>query len=376
MDADVVVIGLGSTGSMALWQLAKRGLSVVGVEQFGIGHTHGSYSGDSRLFRSAVHEGARYVPLLTRSRELWRELEAESGRRLYDECGALQIGEAGTPSLANSIEAAEKFDLPYELLDANALRARFPQHRVEDDTVALLDHRAGSLFPEASVLAAVEVAKTHGARVLTNTEVTDFDADESGPRQLSIVAGDRTITCDKVIVATGSWTLRLRPDLKGLLQILPLALTWYMPRHPELFTPDVFPAYIRDESGVHVYGTPTHDGYSVKASAEPLWASIASPDDVPQMSREDLLKISAWATSFLPDLNPEPVRHSMHHELCSPSGLPVIDLDEDTGMLLLTAFSGRGFKFAPVYGELAADLVTGTPTDLYDPDFALASHHR
>lgn len=373
MEADVVVIGLGSTGSMALWQLAKRGLSAVGIEQFGIGHTRGSYSGDSRLFRSAVHEGPRYVPLLMRSRELWRELEAETGRHLYDECGALQIGEADMPSLANSIEAAAKFDLPHELLDAAALRARYPQHRVEDNTVALLDHRAGSLMPEASVLAAVEAARARGARVLTNTEVVDFD--EDGGR-ISIVTSQGAVRCEKVVVATGSWTLKLRPDLKGLLRILPLALTWYMPRHPELFTPDVFPAYIRDEAGVHVYGTPTHDGYSVKASAEPLWPAISSPDRLPEFSRDDLLRISGWATSFLPDLNPEPVRYSMHHELCTPTGLPLIDLDEDTQMLLLTAFSGRGFKFAPVYGELAANLVTGTPTDLYDPDFALAAHAR
>ncbi len=120
MDAQVVVVGLGTSGSMALWQLARRGISVLGVEQFGIGHARGSYAGDSRLFRSTVHEGTRYVPLLQRARDLWRELEAETGRHLYDECGALQIGPAGSGSLKNSLACAEKYDLPYELLDADA----------------------------------------------------------------------------------------------------------------------------------------------------------------------------------------------------------------------------------------------------------------
>ncbi|MGA9869543.1 MAG: N-methyl-L-tryptophan oxidase [Rhodococcus sp. (in: high G+C Gram-positive bacteria)] len=373
MHADVVVIGLGSVGSMTLWQLAKRGVDVVGVEQFGIGHTRGSYSGDSRLFRTAVHEGPRYVPLLQRSRELWFELQHESGRHLYDECGALQIGEAGSGSLAKSIASAEQFDLPHEILDAAALRARYPQHRIDDNTVALLDHHAGSLSPEASVMAAVEAATERGARVLTNAEVTDFD-EVDGRLKLSTPQGE--ITCNKVVVATGSWTLKLRPDLAGFLSIIPLSLTWFMPRHPEQFRSDRFPVFVRDHDGVHLYGTPSHDSYSVKIATEPLWPAVASPDDIPEFSRADILRIGKWAAAFFSDLNPEPVRYSMHHELCTPSDLPLIDLDEDTGMLLLTALSGRGFKFAPVFGEIAADLVTGQSNDLYDPAFALAAHRR
>lgn len=373
MDTEVVVIGLGSSGSMALWQLAKRGVRAVGIEQFGIGHARGSYAGDSRLFRSAVHEGPRFVPMLARARELWFELEAESGRHLYDECGALQIGDEGSGGLLKSIQSAEQYDLPHEVLDAAALRARYPQHRVDDTTMAVLDHRAGSLFPEASVLAAVEAAKAHGAQVLTNTEVIDFD--EAGGR-LTIVTDQETVTCDKVVVATGSWTVKLRPDLKGFLSIIPLSLTWFMPRHPEMFGSEKFPVFIRDADGVHLYGTPSHDSYSIKVATEPLWPAIASPDDVPAFARTDLRKIGGWATNFIPDLNPEPVRYSMHHELCTPGDLPLVDLDEDTGMLLLTAFSGRGFKFAPVYGQIAADLITGTPTDLYDPSFALSAQHR
>ncbi|WP_280430876.1 N-methyl-L-tryptophan oxidase [Nocardia brasiliensis] len=373
MDADVIVVGLGSAGSMALWQLAKRGLDVIGIEQFGIGHARGSYAGDSRLFRSAVHEGPRYVPRLRRARELWRELEHETGRTLYDECGALQIGTAGSGGTAKSIASAEQFGLPHEVLDAPALRARYPQHRVDDDTVAVLDRHAGSLYPEASVLAAVLAARSHGARVLTNAAVTDFDEQGGG---LEVVTPDVRLTCAKVVVATGSWTLRLRPDLRGFLQILPLSLTWFMPHHPEMFGADRFPVFIRDADGVHLYGTPSHDSYSVKVATEPLWPAIASPDDIPVFSREDLRRISRWATDFIPDLNPEPVRYSMHHDLCAPGDLPLVDLDEDTGILLLTAFSGRGFKFAPVFGEIAADLLTGTRNDLWDSNFALSTHPR
>ncbi|WP_288338354.1 N-methyl-L-tryptophan oxidase [uncultured Gordonia sp.] len=373
METDVVVIGLGSAGSMALWQLAKRDVRTIGVEQFGIGHARGSYAGDSRLFRSAVHEGPRFVPMLACARELWFELEHDSGRHLYDECGALQIGDAGSGGLLKSIASAEQFDLPHEILDAAALRSRYPQHRVDDHTVAVLDHRAGSLYPEASVMAAVETAKSHGAQVLTNTEVIDFD--EAGGR-LQIITDHGTIACDKVVVATGSWTTRLRPDLKGFLSIIPLSLTWFMPRHPQMFTPERFPVFIRDEDGVHLYGTPSHDSYSIKVATEPLWPAIGSPDEVPEFSRADLTRIGSWAANFLPDLNPEPVKYSMHHELCTPGDLPLVDLDADTGMLLLTAFSGRGFKFAPVYGQIAADLITGTPTDLYDPSFALSAQHR
>ena len=373
MDAQVVVVGLGTAGSMALWQLAKRGVKVLGVEQFGIGHARGSYAGDSRLFRSTVHEGPRYVPMLQRARELRFELEAETGRHLYDECGALQIGPAGSGSLANSLACAQQYGLPYALLDADALRARYPQHRVEDTDAAVLDLRAGSLYPEASVFAAVQAAKTHGAQVATNTEVLDFD-EEGGRLRLHTSGGP--ITCEKVVVATGSWTMRLRPDLQGYLHVLPFALTWFMPHHPEMFTSDRFPVFIRDSDGVHLYGTPTHDSYSVKVASDPQWAAIGDPDEIPEFDRPELCKIGRWAARYLPDLNPEPVRHSMHHDLCAPGDFPIIDLDEDSGMVLLTAFSGRGFKFAPFYGELAADLVTGQRNDLYDPEFALAERSR
>ncbi|MFT4128336.1 MAG: N-methyl-L-tryptophan oxidase [Gordonia sp. (in: high G+C Gram-positive bacteria)] len=374
MDTHVVVIGLGTSGSMALWQLAERGVKVVGVEQFGIGHARGSYAGDSRLFRSTVHEGPRYVPLLRRARELWRELEARTGRHLYDECGALQIGPAGSGSLAKSLACAEQFDLPHEVLDADALRARYPQHHIDaDDTAAVLDLHAGSLYPEAGVFAAVDAAKAAGAQVLTNTEVLDFD--EQGGR-LKLITSGEAITCDKVVVATGSWTMRLRPDLRGYLHVLPFALTWFMPHHPEMFTPERFPVFIRDSDGVHLYGTPTHDSYSVKVASDPLWSAVTDPDEIPVFGRPELRTIGRWAAHYLPDLNPEPVRYSMHHDLCAPGDFPIIDIDEDSGMLLLTAFSGRGYKFAPVYGELAANLIMGEHNDLYDPGFALSEHAR
>lgn len=133
---NVLVIGTGTVGAMALWQLSKHdGLDVVGIEQYGRVHPHGSYAGESRVFRTAVHEGATYVPMIQRSRELWRELERESGRSIYAEVGALSIAPEGFPDLVTAMGTVRDFDLPHRMLSTEELRTEFPQHLVHEGDI-------------------------------------------------------------------------------------------------------------------------------------------------------------------------------------------------------------------------------------------------
>lgn len=369
--ADVVVVGLGTIGSMAAWQLASRGLRVVGVEQFGVGHTRGSYAGESRLFRVVVHEGARYVPTLLRARELWAELEAAADRELLIRCGCLTIGEPQLPSLQRATEAARMHDLPHEVLDAAELRARFPQHQVSDDVVAIHDPHGGGLRPEAAVLSAAELARARGATILEGEPVVAVEERGAG---IVVRTESAEILADRAVITAGSWASRLCPEIGDLAEVRPVDLTWFAARRIERFLPEVFPVFVRDQGPVHMYGAPTYDGYSVKVGLGPYWSRADSPDRLPEPTREHLTSVGRHATEFLPDLFAEPVRHSMHHDLYTATGLPVIDWVADGRVLLMAAFSGRGAKFAPAYGRLAADLLTGTATDLYDPGCSLAAH--
>nr|WP_244303176.1 FAD-dependent oxidoreductase [Leucobacter coleopterorum] len=302
---DVLVIGAGAVGAMALWQLSKReGVSVVGIEQYGRVHSHGSYAGESRVFRTAVHEGGTYVRMIQRSRELWRELEAESGRDIYYEVGALSIAPEGFPDLVTALGTVREFDLPHRVLSDSELRKEYPQHRIQDGDIGLLDAHGGGLRPEVAIMSALDLAEANGARLFFNTPVIGIEERADGvvvrTTQGSWLAG-------KVVVASGSWSTRLSPELNDLLRLQVLGLTWFMPRDPAAFAPDRFPAFLRDAGPVHFFGAPSFDGYAFKACTNPEWPVFRDVAEVPTShTREELIKIGQRAAELFEGSTPSP----------------------------------------------------------------------
>ena len=369
---NVVVIGAGTVGAMALWQLSKReGLDVVGLEQFGRVHSHGSYAGESRVFRTAVHEGGTYVRMIQRSRDLWRELEAESGRDIYTEVGALSIAPEGFPDLVTALGTVREFDLPHRVLTDTELRAEYPQHRIQDGDIGLLDAHGGGLRPEVAVMSALDLAEANGARLFFNTPVLGIEERADG---VVVRTTQGAWLAGTVVVASGSWSTRLSPELNDLLRLQVLGLTWFMPKQPELFVPERFPVFLRDAGSVHFFGAPSFDGYAFKACTNPEWPVFRDVADVPTShTREELIKIGQRAAELFNGINPEPVRQSVHHCAYTPDRLPVIDRSASGRVVTLTGMSGHGFKFSPQVGEWAAQLVTGEETTV-DPRFALPAH--
>ena len=368
--ADVLVIGAGSVGSMALWQLSKReGLSVVGIEQYGRVHSHGSYAGESRVFRTAVHEGGTYVPLIQRSRQLWRELETESGRDIYYEVGCLSIAPEGFPDFEAALDTVREFDLEHRILDTEELRREFPQHTVHEGDVGLLDAQGGGLRPEVAIMSALGEAEKNGAKLFFNTAVVDV---EERPDGVVVRTSQGAWLAKQVVVASGSWSTRLRPELHELLRLQVLGLTWFMPQNPAQFAPENFPAFLRDAGDIHFFGAPSFDGYSFKACTNPDWPVYRDVSEVPtHHTREQLIKIGQRAAELLDGINPEPVRESVHHCAYTPDRLPVVD--KTNRVITIAGLSGHGFKFVPQLGEWAAQLAAGESTNI-DPRFALASH--
>jgi len=369
---DVVVIGAGSVGSMALWQLSKReGIDVVGIEQYGRVHSHGSYAGESRVFRTAVHEGGTYVRMIQRSRDLWRELEAESGRDIYTEVGCLSIGPEGFPDLEVAMNNVREFGIPHRVLSNAELRAEYPQHLVNDDDIALLDEHGGGLRPEVAVMSALDLAERNGARLFFNTPVVDI---EERPDGVVVRTPQGAWLAGTVVIASGSWSTRLRPQLKELLRLQVLGLTWFMPKDPEAFAPSNFPVFLRDAGSVHFFGAPSFDGYAFKACTNPEWPVFRDVSEVPtHHTREELIKIGQRAAELFDGVNPEPVRESVHHCAYTPDRLPVVDRTDR--VVTIAGLSGHGFKFSPQLGEWAAQLVLGEENTV-DPRFALAEHMK
>lgn len=370
--ADVLVVGAGSVGSMALWQLSKRqGLRVVGIEQYGRAHSHGSFAGESRVFRTAVHEGGTYVPMIQRSRELWRELEAESGREIYYEVGCLSIAAEGFPDLEVAMSTVRDFKIPHRVLTTEQLREEYPQHLVQDGDIGLFDEHGGGLRPEVAVMSALDLAERNGVELHFNTEVIDI---EERPAGVMVRTTQGSWLADTVVIASGSWSTRLRPALRELLRLQVLGLTWFMPSDPAAFMPERFPAFLRDAGSVHFFGAPSFDGYSFKACTNPEWPVCRDVSEVPlHHTRQELSRIGQRAAELLAGVNPEPVRESVHHCAYTPDRLPVVDRSDR--VVTIAGLSGHGFKFVPQLGEWAAQLAADEAPSI-DPRFALAAHMK
>ena len=360
---DVVVAGLGGFGSSAAAHLAGRGLRVLGLDPRPGAHAEGASHGESRIVRQIYYEGASYVPLLRRTFELWADVRTPSGDPVMRTTGALFMGAPGTRVLAGSIETAHEWGLEHEVLDHREVAARFPVMRPPEGTQGLYEPAGGLVGPEAAVAEHLRRATAAGA---------DLRHDE-GVRSWSVEGGDgvrvRTsrgeVSAGALVLAPGRWT----PALLGVLW-LPLVTErrvqhWYAPHDPADFAPDRCPVWIWDlAGGTSLYGVPALTDGLVKAAVHfsgDRPADTWSPDDVagtlarlmPSLGRDHRRETECWYT-----LTPD------QHFVIGPH--PASDR-----VLLACGFSGHGFKFTPVVGEVLADLVVDGSTSydlsLFDP---------
>ncbi|HWN33296.1 MAG TPA: N-methyl-L-tryptophan oxidase [Pseudonocardia sp.] len=370
MDAQVAVIGVGSIGSMALWRLAAQGVDAIGFEQFAPGHDQAAAGGESRIFRSAYLEGPQYVPLLLRARELWRELERESGQQLLTLNGGLMIGSADSDSMRNVLVSAERFDLPHEVLDADEMGRRYPQHRMLPGEIGFLDEWAGVLRPEFAVLAAARCAQARGARLVTGNRVSSVEPFDGGVR---VQAGDRTYTVEQAVLTAGPWTARFAPELAGHVTPRKLVMTWYPALDVPAYQADRFPIFIRESGAVHIFGIPTLDGGSVKVAPHAPYGDLADGDDLDRnVAAGDLDAINRTVAELMPGLVPTPVRVASYMDAYTTDNHALVgQLPGTDNVWLLGAFSGHGFKMATAFGQVAAELVTegkaSLPIDHLDP---------
>src|SRR5436305_13260174 len=142
---DVIVLGLGGMGTATVFELARRGRRVLGLEQFAVGHDRGSSHGSTRVIRKAYYEHPDYVPLLHRAYERWFDLEQRSGKHLLTECGCLSLGRPGDELVPGVLQAAREHQLSVEQLDATELRRRYPAFRFDDRVAGVLEREAGYL---------------------------------------------------------------------------------------------------------------------------------------------------------------------------------------------------------------------------------------
>jgi sarcosine oxidase len=352
---DVIVLGLGGMGSATLFHLARRGLRVLGLERFDLVHEHGSSHGLTRIIRLAYWEHPTYVSLLRRAYQLWRELEDLSGERLLHVTGSVDAGPAGGSVFEGALRSSELHGLPHEVMDGAELHRRFPGYRLPREMRCLYQPEGGFLLPERCNVAHVERAHTHGAEVHCREPVLGWGA-TGGSVWVRTTRG--RYEAGRLVICAGPWAARLVPELGGLAVPERQVLAWLQPARPEYFRPDAFPVFNLEVEEGRYYGFPSFLVPGFKFGKYHHRGEIVDPDGArrePEPEDEDLLR--AFARRYFPD----GAGPTMMLKAClftnSPDRHFILDRHPDHPEVAIAAgFSGHGYKFCSVIGEIMADL--------------------
>jgi sarcosine oxidase len=349
---DVVVVGVGGMGSAALYHLARRGKRVLGLERFDVLHDQGSSHGLTRIIRLAYFEHPDYVPLLRRAYELWRELEGEAGEQLLYVTGAIEGGEG---ILEGVLRSCAEHDLPHEVLSGREVQRRFPAYSLPAETEFVHQPDAGFVLPERTIVAHVAGALARGAEVRARERVVGWDESAGGVR----VRTDRgTVEAETLVLTAGAWSQDVARLPDGMVRGVRQALAWFQPRRPEVFVPERMPVFNIRLDGEHFYGFPAFGIPGFKLGRYDHFGAGGDPDTISrEPTLEDELPLRAFAERYLPDgAGPTIALKTCLFEP-SPDEHFLVDRHPDAERAVVAAgFSGHGYKFCSVIGEILADL--------------------
>ena len=362
---DVIVVGLGAVGSATAYQLSRRHPKVLGLDRFHPPHNRGSSHGETRITRLALGEGEHYVPFVQRSHEIWRELEAATGRSLMRNVGGLIYGSSSNRTSAHgasdflqtTIEVAKRQSIAHEVLDAAKLGKRFPQFHLRGDETGYYEPEAGYILPEACIATQLELAHTQGATIRTGEQVLDWQARGDGVR----VTTDRGLyEADRLILCAGPWLPDLVKPLAPRVKVFRQTLFWFQPDGPpDMFSPDRMPIFIRvpDAQTQMVYGFPLINASGgLKVAGEQFDRAIG-PDDVGDEIHQAAKSAMYELASPHVRISPHCVRATACKYTVTPDFGFVIDRHPDNErMWFASACSGHGFKHSAAVGEALAEM--------------------
>ncbi len=352
----MAIVGLGGMGSAILARCARRGASVIGLEQFARGHDLGSSTGKSRMIRKAYFEDPAYVPLLLRAYDLWHKLESSSGQNLLQITGLLMVGHETAEVITGAQLAAREHNLPLESLTARAIRARYPTLRVQDDEIGVFEPDGGVLDPERSVEAHLQAATVAGAQMRYETAMESWEA--TGDGFIVRLEDGTTVRSRALVLSLGPWFKDALEKLGVATRVQRNLQAWFTPATND-FAAGRFPPFLLDRKGLPspLYGFPDF-GDGVKAAfhahGDLTDAAHLKREIDPERDIEPIVRaMEAWmpgAAATFRAAKPCP------YTLTTDSHFVVDHHPEHPRLILCGGFSGHGFKFAPVIGEICADL--------------------
>jgi monomeric sarcosine oxidase len=352
---DVAILGTGTMGSAAAYFLSRSGLKVIAFERFRVVHEMGSHSGSTRIIRHAYHESPDYVPLVLRSDELWQELEKITTKQLLIRTGGIDVGPTEGTVVDQALLACQTHGLPYEHLDANEILKRWPQFNIPENWHTCFDPNMGFLLVDECIAAYADAARALGAEIHENEEVLSYDCDSA----IRLRTNHGNYEVGKMVVCAGAWNSKLLSDLNLPLTIKRKALVWLQTENPENFVIGKFPIFLADTPAGLLYGFPIHGHPGLKIANHHDAGPPVDPDHVDrEFHPEDAMDAQIFAMRHLRGVTSNVLEGKICLYTLTPDEHFLVDLHpENRNIVIAAGFSGHGFKFAPVVGEILTNLV-------------------
>lgn len=343
-------------GIAAAYYLAKQNKNVLVIDQFSIPNSYGSHHGHTRILRLGYGNGGQYVPLAVEALQLWRDLEEETGKKLYEKTGALSLGHPQSNFVKETIESSIMYNLEHETMNAKEMMTRWPGISTPENYVGCYDPESGFLLSEECILAYKEQALSLGVTIMENEKVNQLNVVGD---EVTVETQSGTFTAAKLIVTAGAWIPELVKTIELPIQPVRKTIGWFKPTEDRLYSDD-FPCFVFDtETDGHYYGFPDFDGSGVKLGRMDKGQDI-DPDTVDRtfgIYEDDEGDIR----SFLENYMPKAAGKLLDGKVCIFSNTPdsdfIVDLHPDhPNIVLAGGFSGHGFKFASVIGSILSEL--------------------
>lgn len=363
---DVIVAGVGSMGSATCYELAKAGLSVLGLETNSIVNEEASHSGQTRIIRKAYFEHPDYVPLLNAAYKGWETLEASTSRQFYHPVGLAYFGKNNHPLLQSVKDSSAQYNLPLQELDKVATQDLLPDFEIPSHYESLLEPEAGFVCADQVIRTYSDLAVAEGAILREHEGVQHWDS-RMGIVQVHTHTG--RYTCDKLILTSGAGNAQLLPKTMSPLKVCRQLISWVRPKNSTNLKLGKLPCWVYapdHENGIF-YGFPMlpksfggQEGLKI-AHHFPGEAVHALTEGAIDAEKQ---KIKAMMREYMPDVFDGFLEVTTCLYTYSEDEHFIVDFVPDADHRVLTAagFSGHGFKFVPVMGEVLKDLALAGET--------------
>lgn len=376
MHYDVIVVGAGSMGMAAGYFLAKNGKRTLLLDSFQPPHNKGSHHGETRMIRHAYGEGEDYVPLALKAQELWYDLEKESGKSLFIKTGVLNVGKESSNLIKNIVSSAKTYSLPLEVLHAEEIQKRWPGIKISNEYMGCFEPTSGVLKCEECIEAYWELAEQYGATIRTNSKVKELSVRD---KTVTVQTEDQTFTSDALVISAGAWSGKLLSMIGLDVPLNPVRKTFaWFEADEELYNHIDFPSFSFETPDGQFYGFPSIDGAGIKVGRHDGGETINPEESIIGFGKLDSDEgdLSRFLAQYLPS-----TKQLKYGKTCMYNLTPDEDFIIDThptysNIAIATGFSGHGFKFSSVVGQILSELILSGKTEQNITPFLLKRFYR